>query len=163
MASDTKDKLKKHYEATGRMFEADDLEPQPKKYIKEINPEQKLAKEGKKAAAKEVGSMRDLGGSKKGMFAKGGKIMKEGKMMKKEGRGMAKAEMQKHSDIKKDKPMMEKVAKKAVKGHEVRMHGAKKMMGGGMAYGSGGKIDGCATKGTTKGTMIKMAKGGKTC
>jgi hypothetical protein len=157
MVSDTKDKLKKHYEATGRMFEADDLEPKSKKYIKEINPEEKLAKEGKKAAAKEVGSMRDLGGSKKGMFAKGGKIMKEG------GRGMAKAEMQKHSDIKKDKPMMEKVAKKAVKGHETRMHGAKKMMGGGMTYKKGGPVDGCATKGKTKGTMVKMAKGGKTC
>ena len=32
----------------------------------------------------------------------------------------------KHSDIMKDKPMMEKVAKKAVKGHEQRMHGMKK-------------------------------------
>jgi hypothetical protein len=32
----------------------------------------------------------------------------------------------KHSDIKKDKPMMEKVAKKAVKGHEKKMHGMKK-------------------------------------
>ena len=32
----------------------------------------------------------------------------------------------KHEDIKKDKPMMEKVAKKAVKGHEKRMHGMKK-------------------------------------
>ena len=32
----------------------------------------------------------------------------------------------KHSDISKDKPMMEKVAKKAVKGHEKRMHGMKK-------------------------------------
>jgi len=31
----------------------------------------------------------------------------------------------KHEDIKKDKPMMEKVAKKAVKGHEKRMHGMK--------------------------------------
>jgi hypothetical protein len=38
----------------------------------------------------------------------------------------------KHSDIKKDKPMMEKVAKKAVKGHEQRMHGAKKMAKGGV-------------------------------
>ena len=28
----------------------------------------------------------------------------------------------KHEDIKKDKPMMETVAKKAVKGHEKRMH-----------------------------------------
>lgn len=32
----------------------------------------------------------------------------------------------KHEDIKKDKPMMEKVAKKAVKGHEKAMHGMKK-------------------------------------
>ena len=37
----------------------------------------------------------------------------------------------KHSDISKDKPMMEKVAKKAVKGHEVKMHGVKKMAKGG--------------------------------
>ena len=28
----------------------------------------------------------------------------------------------KHDDIKKDKPVMEKIAKKAVKGHESRMH-----------------------------------------
>ena len=34
--------------------------------------------------------------------------------------------MAKHEDIKEDKPMMEKVAKKAVKGHEKRMHGMKK-------------------------------------
>lgn len=32
----------------------------------------------------------------------------------------------KHEDIKKDKPMMEKVAKKAVKSHEKKMHGMKK-------------------------------------
>jgi len=31
----------------------------------------------------------------------------------------------KHEDIKKDKPMMEKVAKKTVKGHEKRMHNMK--------------------------------------
>ena len=31
----------------------------------------------------------------------------------------------KHEDAKKDMPMMEKVAKKAVKGHEKRMHGMK--------------------------------------
>jgi hypothetical protein len=35
----------------------------------------------------------------------------------------------KHSDIKKDKPLMEKIAKKAVKGHEKRMH---KMAKGGV-------------------------------
>jgi len=37
----------------------------------------------------------------------------------------------KHSDISKDKPMMEKVAKKAVKGQEIKMHGVKKMAKGG--------------------------------
>ena len=35
----------------------------------------------------------------------------------------------KHDDIKKDKPIMEKIAKKAVKGHEKRMH---KMAKGGV-------------------------------
>lgn len=41
---------------------------------------------------------------------------------------------------------------------------AKKAMGGKvMKYAKGGSIDGCATKGKTKGTMVKMAKGGKTC
>lgn len=35
----------------------------------------------------------------------------------------------KHSDIKKDKPFMEKIAKKAVKSHEKRMH---KMAKGGV-------------------------------
>ena len=39
--------------------------------------------------------------------------------------------MAKHEDIKKDKPLMEKVAKKAVKSHEVKMHGVKKMRAGG--------------------------------
>ena len=34
--------------------------------------------------------------------------------------------MAKHDDVKQDMPMMEKVAKKAVKGHEKRMHGMKK-------------------------------------
>jgi hypothetical protein len=66
----------------------------------------------------------------------------------------------KHSDISKDKPMMEKVAKKAVKGHEKKMHGMKK---GGMAYSKGGqlsKADGCAVKGKSKGTMVKMKYGG---
>ena len=69
--------------------------------------------------------------------------MKKGGMAMKHG-GMA------HSDMAKDKPMMKKVATKAVKGHEKRMHGMAK----------GGGIE---TKGKTKGTMIKMAKGGKAC
>jgi hypothetical protein len=60
--------------------------------------------------------------------------------------------MMKHSDIKQDMPMMAKVASKAVKGHEKRMH---KMAKGGVT-----RADGCVTKGHTKGKMISMAGGG---
>jgi hypothetical protein len=56
----------------------------------------------------------------------------------------------KHSDISKDKPMMKKVAAKAVKGHEKKLHGMAK----------GGGIE---SKGKTKGKMIKMNMGGKAC
>ena len=63
----------------------------------------------------------------------------------------------KHSDVKQDMPMMKKVAGEAVKGHEKRMH---KMAAGGKA-GQLSKADGCATKGKSKGTMIKMCMGGK--
>jgi len=52
-----------------------------------------------------------------------------------------------HSDIAKDKPMMKKVAAKAVKGHEKRLHGMAK----------GGGIE---SKGKTKGKMVAMKKGG---
>ena len=60
----------------------------------------------------------------------------------------------KHSDIAKDMTMMKKVAGEAVKSHEKRMH---KMAKGGTASA---RADGCATKGKTKGTMIKMMGGG---
>jgi hypothetical protein len=49
------------------------------------------------------------------------------------------------------------VAKKEVKAHEKRMH---KMAGGGKV-GQLSKADGCAVKGKSKGTMVKMAYGGK--
>ena len=108
------------------------------------------------------------GGMMKKSYAAGGKIKKggmaESKMMKKEGRGMAKADMQKHSDVKKNKPMMEKVAKKAVKGHESRMHDAKKMMGGGMArMPSRGEhsIQKQSTRGAEDVTMMKKGGGVK--
>jgi hypothetical protein len=58
----------------------------------------------------------------------------------------------KHDDIKQDMPMMKKVAAKAVKGHEKKMHG--------MAKGGVTRADGCVTKGHTKGKMIKMMSGG---
>jgi hypothetical protein len=68
-------------------------------------------------------------------------MMAKKKPMKMADGGMA------HSDMAKDKPMMKKVAAKAVKGHEKKMHG--------MARGGGVEI-----KGKTKGTMIKMKSGG---
>jgi hypothetical protein len=67
----------------------------------------------------------------------------------------------KHNDMSQDKPMMKKIAdveaKKVVKGHESRMH---KMASGGKV-GQLSKADGCATKGKSKGKMIKMNMGGK--
>ena len=72
----------------------------------------------------------------------------------------------KHSDMSMDK----KVVKKAVGMHDKQQHGGKKtdmskLKKGGMAcapkkMARGGGIE---TKGKTKGTMIKMKSGGKTC
>jgi len=98
------------------------------------------------------------------MMASGGMHkMPDGKMMKdsdmKHG-GMAKA------DMKQDKGMMQK----AVNKHEGRLHKGStmtKLAGGGMAPSKMGAvktsktIDGIATKGKTKGTMIAMKRGGK--
>jgi hypothetical protein len=68
------------------------------------------------------------------------------------GKKFSKGGTMKHDDIKQDMPMMAKVAAKAVKGHEKRMH---KMAGGGVT-----RADGCVSKGHTKGKMVKMANGG---
>jgi len=58
----------------------------------------------------------------------------------------------KHDDMKQDMPMMKKVAKQEVMGHEKKMHG--------MAKGGVTRADGCVSKGHTKGTMITMKNGG---
>ena len=75
-------------------------------------------------------------GLKHGGKVKGMHRMPDGKMMKNSA----------HDDMKKDAPMMKKVAAKAVKGHEKRMH--KSMASGGSVRG-----DGCAQRGKTKGAM----------
>ena len=75
--------------------------------------------------------------------------------------GMAKA------DMKQDKGMMQK----AVNKHEGRLHKGQpmtKLASGGMTkFSAGGsaskRADGVATKGKTKGTMVKMTKGGMAC
>jgi hypothetical protein len=83
-------------------------------------------------------------------FSKGGDMKSENMMMKKEGRGMAKADLAKHAAM---------PASKAHKG----------LKSGGMATKMGAvktaapNKDGVAVKGKTKGTMVKMARGGKAC
>ena len=99
-----------------------------------------------------------------GGYADGGMTMvnKGGKMVPSfaaDGKGkMAKGGMA-HEDVKMDKKMMQK----AVNKHEGRLHKGQpvtKLASGGSASA---RADGCATKGKTKGTMIKMTKGGMTC
>jgi hypothetical protein len=79
--------------------------------------------------------------------------------------------MKKGGDVKMDAAKDKKIVKKAVGMHEKQLHGGKKsdmtkLKSGGMTcaparkMAKGGSIDGCATKGKTKGTMIKMKRGG---
>jgi hypothetical protein len=94
-----------------------------------------------------------------------------GKMSIMKGGGMAKSDMKEDmkADLKQDKSMMQK----AVNKHEGRLHkGATmtKLAKGGMAPSKMGSVktaapsrNGVASKGKTKGTMIKMNKGGKPC
>jgi hypothetical protein len=77
--------------------------------------------------------------------------------------GMAKSDMK--EDMKMDKGQDKAMIKKAFKQHDAQEHkGGKgtnlKLAKGGSASS---RADGCATKGKTKGAMVKMNKGGKTC
>jgi hypothetical protein len=84
------------------------------------------------------------------------------------GKKFSKGGDMKHEDVKMDKKMMQK----AVNKHEGRLHKGEpmtKLAKGGVAASKMGSVkvgktpDGVATKGKTKGTMIKMSKGGKAC
>jgi hypothetical protein len=85
------------------------------------------------------------------------------------GRKFAKGGDMKHEDVKMDKKMMQK----AVNKHEGRLHKGQpmtKLAKGGMAPSKMGAVktaapsrDGVASKGKTKGTMVKMMRGGKAC
>jgi hypothetical protein len=85
-------------------------------------------------------------------FSKGGDMKSENMMMKKEGRGMAKADLAKHAAM---------PASKAHKGLKAGGSvGTTKM---GAVKTASPSRDGIASKGKTKGTMVKMARGGKAC
>ena len=85
------------------------------------------------------------------------------------GRKFSKGGDMKHEDVKMDKKMMQK----AVNKHEGRLHKGQpmtKLSKGGMAPSKMGAVktaapsrDGVASKGKTKGAMVKMSKGGKYC
>jgi len=84
------------------------------------------------------------------------------------GRKFSKGGDMKHEDVKKDKSMMQK----AVNKHEGRLHKGEpmtKLAKGGMAPSKMGAVktgktpDGVVSKGKTKGTMIAMKRGGRTC
>ena len=84
------------------------------------------------------------------------------------GKKFSKGGDMKHEDVKMDKKMMQK----AVNKHEGRLHKGEsmtKLAKGGVAPSKMGSVktasgrDGVATKGKTKGTMIKMNKGGMPC
>ena len=89
------------------------------------------------AFAKKVGIKPSVG--EHFLTADKGKKFKEGGPMK-------------HDDMKQDMPMMKRMAAKAVKSHEKKMHG--------MAKGGVTRADGCVSKGHTKGKMIAMKSGG---
>lgn len=66
-------------------------------------------------------------------------------------------------DMKMDKKQDVSMMKKAFGQHDKQLHGGKKTK---LALKGGGYVkaaDGCATRGKTKGTMVKMKSGGKTC
>jgi hypothetical protein len=132
---------------------------------------------GKEFSNADKGRTFSKGGDMKKMnmggYADGGMTMvnKGGKMVPDfaaDGKGkMAKGGMA-HKDVKQDKGMMQK----AVNKHEGRLHKGEtmtKLAKGGMAASKMGAVktgktpDGIASKGKTKGTMVKMARGGKAC
>jgi hypothetical protein len=136
-------------------------------FAKKAGVPQSVGKEFNQAAK---GRKFSKGGDMKKGYADGGMTMvKKGDKMvpdfAADGKGkMAKGGMA-HKDVKMDKGMMQK----AVNKHEGRLHKGESMTKlnmGGMAYAKGGftkAADGVATKGKTKGTQIKMARGGKAC
>jgi hypothetical protein len=84
------------------------------------------------------------------------------------GRKFSKGGDMKHSDVKMDKSMIKKAVGKHAAMPASKAHAGLKA-GGSVgttkmgAVKTGKTTDGVAMKGKTKGTMVKMARGGKTC
>ena len=119
---------------------------------------------GKEFSNADKGRKFSKGGDMKKGYADGGMAMvnKNGKMVPSfaaDGKGKMAKGGKVHEDVKMDKKMMQK----AVNKHEGRLHKGEsmtKLAKGGTFRSS---ANGIATKGKTKGTMVKMNKGGKAC
>ena len=116
---------------------------------------------GKMSIMKEGGDTMATKKMNMGGYSSGGAMpMKDGKpAFIGDGKGAMKKGGMAKADMKQDKSMMQK----AVNKHEGRLHkGATmtKLAGGGSFRAS---ANGIATKGKTKGTMVKMNMGGKSC
>jgi hypothetical protein len=85
-------------------------------------------------------------------FSKGGDMKSENMMMKKEGRGMAKADLAKHAAM---------PASKAHKG--LKSGGSVGTTKMGAVRTAAPSRDGVAIQGKTRGMPVKMARGGKAC
>ena len=143
-------------------------------FAKKAGVPQSVGKEFNKAdkgkTFKEGGDMKKMN---MGGYADGGMpmVMKDGKKVPTfaaDGVGKMKKGGMAHEDVKMDKKMMQK----AVNKHEGRLHKGEpmtKLAKGGMASKMGSvktaspSRDGLAAKGKTKGAMVKMSRGGKTC
>ena len=76
------------------------------------------------------------------------------------GRKFSKGGDMKHEDMKMDKSMIKKAVGKHAAMPASKAHAGLKAGGMAKGYAKGGGIE---VKGKTKGTMVKMARGGKAC
>jgi len=115
---------------------------------------------GKMSVMKEGGDTMATKKMNMGGYAGGGMPMKDGKpAFIGDGKGAMKKGGMAKADMKQDKSMMQK----AVNKHESRLHKGQpmtKLAGGGSFRAS---ANGVASKGKTKGKMVKMNMGGKPC
>jgi hypothetical protein len=129
---------------------------------------------GKDFSTADKGRKFSKGGDMKKGYADGGMpmVMKDGKKVPSfaaDGKGkMAKGGMAKSDakeDMKMDKAQDKAMIKKAFKQHDMQEHKGGK--GTSLKLAKGGSFrssaNGIATKGKTKGTMVKMSMGGKAC
>jgi hypothetical protein len=140
-------------------------------FAKKVGVPQSVGKEFNQA---DKGRKFSKGGDMKKGYADGGMTMvnKGGKMVPDfaaDGKGkMAKGGIA-HKDVKMDKAMIKKAVGKHAAMPASKAHAGLKAGGSvgttkmGSVRTNPGNINGVASKGKTKGTMIKMARGGKTC